>query len=89
MAPSLHLEGRFVPIKLVNRHNIGLTPRSISCEKQNKKRGHDKKFQIPFSRIQSHQNSYFPSAIGTWNNFPAVLFSVPTLEAFKVGLVHV
>jgi hypothetical protein len=52
-------------------------------------RGHDQKFQIPFSRIQSHQNSYFPSAIGIWNNFPAVLISVPTLEAFKVELAHV
>jgi hypothetical protein len=41
-------------------------------------RGHDQKFQIPFSRIQSHQNSYFPSAIQTWNNLPAVLISVPS-----------
>jgi hypothetical protein len=31
----------------------------------------------------------FPSAIRTWNNLPAVLISVPTLEAFKVELVHV
>jgi hypothetical protein len=48
-------------------------------------RGHDKKLQIPFSRIQSHQNSYFPSAIRTWNKLPAVLISVPTLEAFMVN----
>ena len=52
-------------------------------------RGHDQKFQIPFSRIQSHQNSYFPSAIRTWNNLPVVLISVPTLEVFKVELAHV
>ena len=52
-------------------------------------RGHDQKFQIPFSRIQCHQNSYFPSAIRTWNNLPAVLISVPTLEAFKVELAYV
>jgi hypothetical protein len=39
--------------------------------------------------IQSHQNSYFPSAIRTWNNLPAVLISVPTLEAFKVELARV
>jgi hypothetical protein len=52
-------------------------------------RGLDQKFQIPFSRIQSHQNSYFPSAFRTWNNLPAVLISVPTLEAFKVELAHV
>jgi hypothetical protein len=52
-------------------------------------RGHDQRFQIPFSRIQSHQNAYFPSAIRTWNNLPAVLISVPTLEAFKVELAHV
>jgi hypothetical protein len=40
-------------------------------------RGHDQQFQISFSRIQSHQNSYFPSAIRTWNNLSAVLISVP------------
>ena len=47
-------------------------------------RGRGPKFQIPFSRIQCHQNSYFPSAIRTWNNLPAVLISVPTLEAASV-----
>jgi hypothetical protein len=47
-------------------------------------RGHGQKFQIPFSRIECHQNSYFPSAIRTWNNLPAVLISVPTLEAASV-----
>ena len=52
-------------------------------------RGHDQKFQISFSRIQSHQNSYYPSAIRTWNNLPAVLISVPTLEALKVELARV
>jgi len=41
-------------------------------------RGHDQKFQILFSRIQSHQHSYFPSAIQTWNNLPAVLISSHT-----------
>ena len=51
-------------------------------------RGHDHKFKIPFSRIQSHQNSYFPSAIRTWNSLPAVLIIVPTLEAFKMELAH-
>jgi hypothetical protein len=43
-------------------------------------RGHDQKFQIPFSRIRSQQNSYFPSAIRTWNILPAVLINVPTLK---------
>ena len=52
-------------------------------------RSHDQKFQIPFSKIQRHQNSYFPSAIRTWHNLPAVLISVSTLEAFKLELAHV
>ena len=52
-------------------------------------RDHDQKFQIPFSRIQSHQNAYFPSAIRTWNNLTAVLANVPTCEASKVELAHV
>jgi hypothetical protein len=46
-------------------------------------RGHDQKCSIPFSRISSHQYSYYPSAIRTWNSLPAVLSSVPTLGAFK------
>ena len=52
-------------------------------------RGHDQKFKIPFSRIQSHQNPYFSSATQTWNSLPAELISVPTLEVFKVELAHV
>ena len=31
-------------------------------------RCHDQKLQIPFSRLQSHQNSDFPSAIRTWEH---------------------
>jgi hypothetical protein len=50
---------------------------------------HDQKSQIPFLRIQSHQNTYFPSAIRTWNNLTAVLVSVPIREAFKVELADV
>jgi hypothetical protein len=46
-------------------------------------RGHDQTCTIPFSRISSHQYSYYPSAIRTWNSLPAVLISVPTLGAFK------
>ena len=50
---------------------------------------HDQKSQIPFLRIQSHQNTYLPSAIRTWNNLTAVLVSVPIREAFKVELADV
>jgi hypothetical protein len=67
-------------------HTIANVP--YTCNHQNNKR-HDQKYQIPFSRIQSHQNSYFPSAIRTWNNLPAVLIGVPTLEASKVELARV
>ena len=46
-------------------------------------RGHGQQCSIPFSRISSHQYSYYLSAIRTWKSFPAVLISVPTLAAFK------
>jgi hypothetical protein len=65
-------------------HLIAIPSQMYLTPATTRTRGHGQKFQIPFSRIQCHQNSYFPSAIRTWNNLPAVLISVPTLEAASV-----
>ena len=50
-----------------NKEKLGRKPRYkkryLTPATTRTTRGHDQKFQIPFSRIQSHQNSYFPSAI--------------------------
>ena len=62
-------------------HTISNVP--YSCNHQNNKRPWPKMFNIPFSRISSHQYPYYPSAIRTWNSLPAVLISVRTLGAFK------
>ena len=36
-------------------------------------RGHDTRFLLPYSRIQSHQQSFFPSTIRLWNELPTAV----------------
>jgi hypothetical protein len=49
-----------------------LIPRGVALTT----RGHDTRFLLPYSRIQSHQQSFSPSAIRLWNELPtAVEFS--------------
>ena len=43
-------------------------------------RGHQFRFQIPHSRLQSHQQSFFPSAIRQWNSLPASVVNATSLE---------
>jgi hypothetical protein len=81
------LKKRVMMYRIVH-HLIAIPLQMYLTPSTTRTRGHDQKCQIPFSRIQSHQNSYFPSAIGTWNSLPAVHISVTKLEAFKVELVH-
>ena len=49
-------------------------------------RGHDTRFILPYSRIQSHQQSFFPSAIRLWNELPTAVVTASTLEGFKDSL---
>ena len=51
-----------------------------------KTRGYNQKFQIPFSRLRTHQQSFFPSTIRLWNNLPSSVVSAMTLEGFKDNL---
>jgi hypothetical protein len=45
-------------------------------------RGHDTRFLLPYLRIQSHQQSFFPSAIRLWNELPTAVITASTLEGF-------
>ena len=56
-----------------------LVPRGASLPT----RGHDIRFLLPYSRIQSHQQSFFPSAIRLWNDLPSAAVNATTLDGFK------
>jgi hypothetical protein len=45
--------------------------------------GHDHQFQVPFSRLQCHQQSFFPSKIRVWSNIPSAAVEASTIGAFK------
>jgi hypothetical protein len=49
-------------------------------------RGHDTRFLLPYSMIQSHQQYFFPSAIRLWNELPTTVVTASTLEGFKDSL---
>ena len=59
-----------------------LLPRGVSSTT----RGHDTRFLLPYSRTQSHQQSFFPSAIRLWNDLPSSAVNASTVEGFKDSL---
>ena len=46
-------------------------------------RGHDIRFLLTYSRIQSHQQSFFPATIRLWNDLPSAAVNATTLDGFK------
>jgi len=50
-------------------------------------RGHCMRFLQPHCRAQTLRESFFPTAIYTWNQLPATLVAMPTLEGFKTRVV--
>ena len=59
-----------------------LIPRSASTTT----RGHNLRFMVPYSRVQYHQQSFFPSTIRLWNNLPDRVVTASSLEGFKEQL---
>ncbi|KAK3098073.1 hypothetical protein FSP39_015909 [Pinctada imbricata] len=59
-----------------------LIPRSASTTT----RGHNLRFMVPYSRVQFHQQSFFPSTIRLWNNLPDRVVTASSLEGFKEQL---
>ena len=60
-----------------------LTPRGVAASTT---RGHDIRFLLPYSRLQNHQQSFFPSAIRLWNDLPSTVATATTLDGFKDSL---
>ena len=59
-----------------------LIPRGVASTT----RGHCQRYQIPYSRLQCHQQSFFPSTIIQWNELPAEAVSASTVDDFKTSL---
>ena len=53
-----------------------LIPRGVASTT----RGHCQRYQLPYSRLQCHQQSFFPSTIRLWNELPAEAISASTLD---------
>ena len=59
-----------------------LVPRGASTST----RGHNLRYLVPYSRVQFHQQSFFPSTIRLWNNLPDSVATASSLEGFKEQL---
>ena len=51
-------------------------------------RGHKNKFILPHSRLQTHQQSFFPSTIRLWNSLPPSIDLATDLDHFKDIVKH-
>ena len=49
-------------------------------------RGHQQSYHVPQSNIESHKQSFFPSAVRLWNNLPPSVVIKPDAKSFKDGL---
>ena len=49
-------------------------------------RGHDTRFLLPYARIQSRQQSFYPSAIRLWKELRIAVVTASTLDGFKDSL---
>ena len=53
-------------------------------------RGHEHRYRLPHSHLQSHLQSFIPSTIRIWNNLPEDAVEAPTLiKEFSRILKHV
>ena len=46
-------------------------------------RGHNRRYQTPFSRIDIHKFSFFPATVRLWNSSPDSVVNLDSLEAFR------
>ena len=63
---------------LVDVDSSRLKPTSTA----NRTRGHCHRFQIPTSKLRTHQQSFFPSTIRLWNKLPANMVRIDNLDKF-------
>ena len=50
-------------------------------------RGHDRRYQIPFSRIDVHKFSFFPATVKLWNSLPDYAVKLDNLGRFRTTLM--
>ena len=46
-------------------------------------RGHNRRYQTPFSRIDIHKFSFFPATVRLWNSSPDSVVNLDSFEAFR------
>ena len=69
---------------LIEVETGGLAPKTNSL----RTRGHEHRYNVPFSRLQSHQQSFFPSTIRVWNNLPENVVAATNVNVFKDNLLQ-
>ena len=46
-------------------------------------RGHNRRYQTPFSRIDIHKFSFFPATVRLWNSSPDSVVNLDSFEVFR------
>ena len=73
--------------KIVHNHvDFPIEPYLTASPHQHDTRGAHVKYEIPRSRVDVFQNTFFPHAIGMWNVIPAGITAVKDLEVFRAGM---
>ena len=49
---------------------------------------HSGGYQVPFSRLEDHKQSFFPRTVRDWNALPASTASAPSTDAFRRHLME-
>ena len=84
--PTLEERRKRAKVTMVYRLMNGLVEiesDSLMPTKIRSTRGHQRKFILPQSRLQTHQQSFFPSAVRLWNKLPSKIDNAASLEQFK------
>ena len=51
-------------------------------------RGHDMRYQIPFSRINVHKFSFFPATVKQWNSLPELVVKLESIGRFRSSVTN-
>ena len=67
-------------------HSLVCIPSSHLIPNTSKTRHHQYCFRLPYSRLNAHLYSFFPSAIRIWNNLSSSIINSSSLDTFKKNL---
>ena len=78
--------------KVIILHLVAISPEPYLIPRgvAQKTRGNDTRFLLPYSMIQSHQQSMFPSAIRLWNELPTAVVTATNCcrNCFHLGRIQ-